>query len=216
MAAPTLTPNIGAPSALISDPVSHEPLLEAVSLSPCCHNVNLSTAIKLFGEMGAEALASRKICPISNCGATITSYHPDAQMQAIAQLFFGKGVDRVATLLYPGISAQFTPHGGCWNSWHTPKFLSFRSLTPDSLLEYVHLKGWESGHLEFELNPSEQGRRVLGPYLKSVGVQPAPQERFSGAIVIAGHENLEIIFRILTRHNTLPADSVEFIREVLG
>jgi hypothetical protein len=204
--------NVGSHSALILDPTSHAPLTEAVSLSPCCHKVNVSTAIKLLEQMEA----SRRICPILGCKTEVTSYHPDTQMRAIAKAFFGiePVPDKVATLPYPGIPAQFVdfrPLNDCYSGFAMGRPVCLQSQTPNSLLQNVYLVSKSLGNwgvlIEFDLFVST-GRSVkLLGYLKFVGITNIAKIWDDGdAYRVWGKEDMKMVLRILTLHNTVPPE----------
>jgi hypothetical protein len=71
--------------SLCSCPVSFEPLVQAVTLFPCCHKVSLAVAKTLYGEVkDGECLKRNQVCCM--CRTPVTTYHDDHLVRDIAQL----------------------------------------------------------------------------------------------------------------------------------
>ena len=67
-------------------PVEMDLLTEAVSLEPCAHKINESSAKKIFGDMvgGKLAVPERTQCPF--CRSQVTAYRADYMVRSLAQL----------------------------------------------------------------------------------------------------------------------------------
>jgi hypothetical protein len=227
---------IVTPVGLVADFLSHltcpvegNYLATAVNLVPCGHNINESSARKIYGEIIEKGCANPSPCPV--CEKEVTTYTPDSAVRDLVKnglehqselesllnrIESLKKLEEGPALPYPGPSAILVHVDGVWDShldrlqFGMSRWLRFESITENSALKWVSLLESNTGRVHFKI----AFRRELKDYLRAKGFYF--DHIFENVCVTYGTKQLRQLFHIMAMHNEFPSEQFHLIRGIIA
>lgn len=220
-------------------PVLLEPLSQAVSLVPCAHKIQQSTAEKIFGiTNNGWQVQSRNPCPV--CRTSILGYMIDHSTRNMVTFFelsekeISKALHLVKENLakksisveknvivnipYPGKPARFIHKRGNWNVFDSGgklcREMFFTSSTKGSLIEEFCIVGYKHGDVSIIMYFSEKSSNVK-KYLKQFDLIPDHLDLANG-YRSNNNNQLKAFFKIIADNNEIPASHFDKIRDIVA
>ncbi len=208
---------------ILTCPVNHQPLVDAVTLVPCMHKINAGPALRIFGGELTIPLKGMKLdgfvnksqlCPHLGCKSIVTAYYvDDAYRSVVKALLASKDIVGVP---FPGKRAFFQIINDCWGlPGQAMAELSFASCTPDSLFDEVIVLGKHDRSIGIYIRVEAKHRNAVATYMEALGIPLEKYDKVAGRFRAESHKDVKMLFRVLDENNDIPSKYREVIRLVV-
>lgn len=214
-------------------PVMITPLADAVMLIPCGHTISEIAANNIYREMrivnGRETAGNQAPCVI--CRAQVTAYHPNHAIRSLVGMLL-EGLPLASAQLsadeeknldaipFPGLGAKFVLTEGDWNindsGSYLVRSLCFTSHTEGSLFQAMNVLGYRDGSVHISISFRENNRKAGMDYLSACGIDLDYYTRNVSKYYKSELIHNKLLFRILAKHNDIPADKFLLIRDLVA
>lgn len=223
-------------SNALTCPILKTPLKDAVLLLPCCHTISEVAATHLYHGIhqvnGENSVKNQAPCAL--CSRNVTAYYPNHIMRSLVELMLGiKSKEDLPTtsaiiqpdkeknlddIPFPGVGAHFVLASGDWNFFDSGgdliREMTFVSKTKDSVFKKMSVLGYYDGSIAISIN-FEKNNKIVGDYLSECGINLDFVDIICG-FYKSNFNDTELLFRILAKHNYIPADKFSLIRNLVA
>lgn len=196
----------------LQDPVSSVLFDNAVILDPCGHSFSRETVQQILTS------SELRLCP--TCRSFIAKYIPNYSLRSIVEAISKLSLPDLSNVTKSiadekyNLSAPFPGKPGkfeCIQKWHVwqpcrdsllCRYMEFRSITPNSLLEKVVICGYSDDTMQITLtaNASNKSEDRFWEFVKDAGFPYDPCSTFFATTSV---QQRWVLF-VLTQHNEVP------------
>ncbi len=211
-------------------PIYMEPLIDAVSVWPCNHNISeaAARAIGNANHNGSYYEYPNQNIPCPECRTKIIGFGPDHKIRKLAQKFLAKQSEKKAkeseekasdlssSIPFPGKSAKFRSTIKWKENLNTEiplqKSLSFKSQSLDSFVISINVLGYKDGEVWITVEVTDEDKFLR--YLEKIGIS-IKDHNTQKTFFFAINQQCKTVFEALAQNNKFEDKEYKFVKNLL-